>query len=127
MSEWKMVPWVPTDEMVQAALRKFQADTGYVWDTEAAPVWMLDAIKAAFAAAPPGPVTTFKVDGPGTVTVSATGVRFESPAPSAEPTVPAASVNWLLEQCDEYQRRAHDAERQVLALRAQIEQIGGGR
>jgi hypothetical protein len=93
MSEWKMVPVEPTDEMVQAALRKFQADTGYVWDTEAAPVWMLDAIKAAFAAAPPGPITTFKVDGAGTVTVTATGVRFESsekviaaapPAPSAE-------------------------------------------
>jgi len=49
------------------------------------------------------------------------------PAPSAEPTVPAASVNWLLEQCEEYQRRAHEAEREVLALRAQIEQIGGGR
>jgi hypothetical protein len=37
--------------------------------------------------------------------------------PSAELTVPAASVNWLLEQCEEYQRRAHEAEREVLALR----------
>jgi hypothetical protein len=48
----------------------------------------------------------------------------EPTAACVEPTVPAASVNWLLTQCDEYQRRAHDAEREVLALRAQI---GGGR
>jgi hypothetical protein len=58
---------------------------------------------------------------------AAEALRRALAAPSAEPTVPAASVNWLLEQCEEYQRRAHEAEREVLALRAQIEQIGGGR
>jgi hypothetical protein len=47
------------------------------------------------------------------------------PAPTAEPsepTVPATSVEWLLAQCEEYQRRAHEAEHEVLALRAAKEQ-----
>jgi hypothetical protein len=48
-------------------------------------------------------------------------------APSAEPAINEKSIEWLLAQCEEYQRRAHDAEREVQALRAQIEQIGGGR
>jgi hypothetical protein len=42
-----------------------------------------------------------------------------APQPSAEPTVPAASVNWLLTQCDEYQRRAHEAERLISRMRGQ--------
>jgi hypothetical protein len=88
-------------------------------------------LRAMSAAAPPAPgcidplcpcqdgALCHYVDGPdGTMAL---------PAPSAEPTVPAAFVNWLLEQCEEYQRRAHDAEREVQAMRAQIEQIGGGR
>jgi truncated hemoglobin YjbI len=44
------------------------------------------------------------------------------PAPAAQPS--AESVEWLFAQWEEYQRRAHDAEREVQALRAQI---GGGR
>jgi len=53
-------------------------------------------------------------------------VAEPAPQPSAEPTVPATSVEWLLAQCEEYQRRAHEAEREVLALRAAMG-IGGGR
>ena len=43
-----------------------------------------------------------------------------APQPSAEPSelVRAVSVEWLLAQCEEYQRRAHEAEREVLRLRA---------
>jgi hypothetical protein len=41
------------------------------------------------------------------------------PAPSAEPqSVEAQSAEWLLSQCEEYQRRAHEAEREVVRLRS---------
>jgi hypothetical protein len=40
-------------------------------------------------------------------------------APSAEPqSVEAQSAEWLLSQCEEYQRRAHEAEREVVRLRS---------
>jgi hypothetical protein len=77
---------------------------------------------AAWLAAPPFPVTSCWVDGPGTVTVTATGVQFESSEKvdvrGAQPS--AESVEWLLAQCEEYQRRSHEAEREVLALRAAL-------
>jgi hypothetical protein len=49
---------------------------------------------------------------------------YAHPAPT-DPTT--ESVEWLLARCEEYQRRAHEAEIEVMRLRAQIEQIGGGR
>lgn len=43
------------------------------------------------------------------------------PAPSAEPqTVEEQSAKWLLAQCKDYQKRAHEAELEVVRLRAAL-------
>ena len=63
--EWVMVPREATEAMCKAG-----------WtpeDPTPVGIWAL-----MIAAAPPCPVTTCRVDGPGTVTVTATGVMFES-------------------------------------------------
>lgn len=63
--EWVMVPREPTEAMCKAG-----------WTPEDPTPFGIWALM--IAAAPPCPVTTCRVDGPGTVTVTATGVMFES-------------------------------------------------
>jgi|GEM_PF-5392080 len=152
MSEWKLVPVEPTLDMLHAAVEHHNAH-----EDEPGWGGLYRAMIAAAPPAPsaePGESVEFYnpwreslencISGDNYLRASEYRSLIEElddlyqlraahpapaapPAPSAEPTVPASSVDWLLLKCEEYQRRAHDAEREVLALRAQIEQIGGGR
>ena len=39
----------------------------------------------------------------------------------AQPAAGSEAAEWLMQRCEEYQRRAHAAERQLLRLRAEQE------
>jgi hypothetical protein len=132
---WRLVPVEPTGRQLDYAMAACSKLT---------PLNVHNVYRAMLAVAPPAPsaepvawvderaVAWLEGHPRGKITTQLEGRKtFERPMPlyAAPPPTPSAepqaveeqSAKWLLDQCEEYQRRAHEAERQVVRLRAALE------